>query len=102
MDRRVAWFYVTPRGAVWDWLIDFDTRKFDSDWNGIEASASRDAGEWSAEVRLPFEALGVDAAPPWFRFNIRRKQESTQREALWTPAFDWKLLAEQSKLFVER
>lgn len=101
-DRRVAWFYVTPRGAVWDWLIDFDTRKFDSDWNGIEASASRDAGGWTAEVRLPFEALGVDAVPPWFRFNIRRKQESTQREALWTPAFDWKLLAEQSKLFVER
>lgn len=81
----LAWFYVTPNGAVWD------LRKaggvLERGWDGVEAAAQVDAEGWTVEVRVPYAALGLDIVPETWSFDLRRRQVRTQGEATATSAF---------------
>jgi 3',5'-cyclic AMP phosphodiesterase CpdA len=83
---QVFWFYVNPNGAVWDLHADRAAGEVHRDWDAVEAAATVSATGWSAEARVPFSALGAAPGDGW-RFDVRRRQESTQTEAVFTPAF---------------
>jgi len=85
--QQLYWFYVNPNGAVWDLHSDRAAQVVDRGWDATEASAQVHDGGWTAEVRLEFAALGLDAPPDTLRFDFRRKHDGRQAEATWTPAF---------------
>src|SRR4051812_423394 len=81
-DRRNGFVFVTnPAGAKADTQIANEGRDVNTSWDAVWTVATRrDAGGWSAEIRIPFKTLrferGVDRV--WgvnFSRRIRRKNE---------------------------
>ncbi|MBD3368635.1 MAG: hypothetical protein GF405_10775 [Candidatus Eisenbacteria bacterium] len=91
MDEMAVYqVYVNPAGTVFDQRITFDETMWYTthvDWNGgIEASGDVGEDRWTAEIRIPFEVIGLDAPPQGsVGLNFRRKQPDG-----WPPA-DWQV-----------
>lgn len=83
----VYWFYVTPNGAIWDLHADRAARVVHMDWDAVEAGASVDDTGWTVEARVPFAALGVSEPSGAWAFDLRRRNNREQSEALFTPGF---------------
>jgi hypothetical protein len=85
-DKRNAYlFIVNPNGAQYDALVTDNSRKMNSDWNGVwYVAAKRTDQGWFAEIKIPFSTLKFSAEneQTWginFERNIRRKRE----QVLW-------------------
>jgi hypothetical protein len=73
-DRRSAFLFGTnPNGAMWDAQFS-GVDDLNENWNGIwEVGVSRDGAGWTAEFRIPFQALRFHAGRTTnFGFNVRR------------------------------
>jgi len=85
--KQMFWFYVNPTGHVWDLHYDGDAGELHRDWDDVEAAARVDEAGWTAEAAIRWSDLGLEAPPETLRFDARRKQERTQSQAVFTPAF---------------
>jgi hypothetical protein len=81
-DRRNGFvFVVNPAGAKSDAQIANEGRDVNTSWDGVwSVATTRDAGGWTAEIRIPFKSLRFEpgAARVWgvnFSRRIRRKNE---------------------------
>jgi hypothetical protein len=73
-------FIVNPRGARYEALGQ------DAGWNGAWTAATRRyPGGWSAELRLPYETLGVRGVPgaSWQADFIRRRKNVREETSSW-------------------
>jgi hypothetical protein len=87
-DRRNGFVFVTnAAGAKADTQIANEGRDVNASWDGVWTVATRrDAGGWSAEIRIPFKTLRFErgADRVWgvnFSRRIRRKNETDY----WSP-----------------
>lgn len=85
--EQFYWFYVNPNGAVWDLHADKAVHALHMEWDAVEARATVDGSGWSVEARIPFAALGVSEPSGRWAFDIRRRNNREQSEALFTPGF---------------
>lgn len=90
LDRRTTiGFVLNAAGARLDYRgineSDFRT-EFDALWQG---AVSRDAQGWSAEFRVPYQALGIDPANPPATIGLNLSRDHARRNA----TYDWALLA---------
>jgi len=87
-DRRNGFvFVINPVGAKSDAQIANEGRDVNTSWDGVWSVATkRDAGGWTAEIRIPFKTLRFDGGGTgvWgvnFSRRIRRKNEVD----FWSP-----------------
>jgi hypothetical protein len=86
--RTTLGFALNPAGARLDYRAadESDLRvEHDAVWQG---AARRVAGGWSAELRLPFAALGIDPRRPPSRIGLNLSRDHARRNA----TYDWALL----------
>jgi hypothetical protein len=93
--RRYFEIEISPRGALFDAVVDSphgDRRamRVDPAWNapGLERTVARTAGGWTAELRLPWQALVDGTPPPVWRlglFRIERPPGGTPEFSAWSP-----------------
>ncbi len=86
--RTTIGFTLNPAGGKLDYrgIDESDFRvEFDTIWQG---AASRDARGWSAEFRIPYEALGLDPYAPPERLGFNISRDHSRRNA----TYDWALL----------
>ncbi len=86
--RTTVGFAMNASGARLDYRgineSDFRT-EFDALWQGAVA---RDAGGWTAEFRIPYQALGIDPANPPPTIGLNLSRDHARRNA----TYDWALL----------
>jgi len=80
--------YVNPLGTVFDERVFREPDGFwtnDPSWNGdYEVRTARGEDFWTAEVRIPLQQLGADAARGRvLRLNFRRKQSRYESYGAW-------------------
>ncbi len=74
-------FIVNPNGSLWDGLHGAANFGGDVDLEGIEVEAARGGDRWSAELRVPFAALGAIAQPgEVWGFNVGRERKAGRSE----------------------
>ncbi len=84
-DGRYGYlFAVNPHGARYDALASRQGESENRNWDGIwEAKASRDAGGWSVEIRIPILTLSFrEGLDEWF-FNVERRIERNKEVQRW-------------------
>ena len=81
--QRAYIFGVSPYGAQVDGILTGDP---DFKWDGVWDSATkRGAGEWTAELSVPFRILRISAhGRPW-RIWVRREITSWNEVSTWPP-----------------
>jgi hypothetical protein len=86
-------FAVNPGGARYDALIALTGEGEDDSWDGIwEAAASRDAGGWTAEIRIPILTLKFKRRLRDWHFNVERRIERLLETSRWaSPNLDYPL-----------
>jgi len=88
-DRRTTLgFVVNPGGARLDYRGINESEfiiEYDMVWSG---AASRDDTGWSAEMRIPWSALGIDPASPPETIGLNLSRDHSRR----TATYDWSLL----------
>jgi len=79
--QRAYIFGVNPYGVELDGIL---TAEPDFKWDGVwEAAARRGAGEWSAEIAVPFRILRISAhGRPW-RLWVRREIRAWNEVSSW-------------------
>lgn len=90
LDGRTGYvFAVNPGAARYDALVAPSTRSGeDEQWDAIwEARTARDAGGWSAEIRIPLKSLTFDASLDRWGFNVERRVERLQEVSRWASPF---------------
>lgn len=93
-DLVVYQVYVNADGVVFDQKITFDENMWwtaHPEWNGeYQIATSRADDKWTAEIAIPFAALGADHSDggTW-RLNFRRKQQRTSASADWQVPIDY-------------
>jgi hypothetical protein len=87
--RTTLGFVLNPNGAKLDYRaiddVTFGT-EFDTRWEG--AAAIDDEG-WTAELRIPYSSLGIDASHPPARIGLNFSRDHARRNA----TYDWAILA---------
>jgi hypothetical protein len=86
-DRRSAYqFMVNAAGARSD-LYRFNDGEFDNSWNGVwDVAVTRDSLGWTAEFKIPFSQLQVDAGEEGrIGFNVGRRIFRRNEVAYWRP-----------------
>ncbi|MEM6788283.1 MAG: DUF5916 domain-containing protein [Myxococcota bacterium] len=88
-DRRTTLgFVVNPGGALLDYRGINESEfliEYDMVWAG---AARRDARGWTAELRIPWSALGIDPAAPPAAIGLNLTRDHSRR----TATYDWSLL----------
>lgn len=80
-------FSVNPSGARVDGLVAYRGEGENRSWDGLwEAKTSRDAGGWSAEIRIPVLTLGFKPGLREWDFNVERYQERLRETSRWSGA----------------
>jgi hypothetical protein len=86
-DRRTAFsFGVNPVGMQVDGVF-VDDVNYDSTWNAVwEAAATRDAGGWTVEYRIPFSVFAFHpGAPMTWGLNVYRSNPASGEVSNWSP-----------------
>ncbi len=86
--RTTIGFAINPAGGKLDYrgIDESDFRvEFDAVWQG---AAARTTDGWSAELRIPYDALGIDPAAPPERLGFNISRDHSRR----TATYDWALL----------
>jgi hypothetical protein len=86
-------FAVNPAGARFDGLVVAEGEDVNSAWDAIwEAKVSRDAGGWSAEIRIPARSMGFVRGLTTWGFNVQRHVQRLQETSRWaSPSRDFEL-----------
>jgi hypothetical protein len=80
-------FAVNPGGARFDALVDPGGESVDRNWDGEwEAATARDAGGWTAEVRIPIQSLSFKRELSAWGFNVQRRIQRLQETDRWASA----------------
>jgi hypothetical protein len=80
-------FSVNPTGARIDGLVAYRGEGEYRNWDGIwEAKTSRDAGGWSAEIRIPILTLSFKPGLQEWDFNVERYLERLRETSRWSGA----------------
>jgi hypothetical protein len=80
-------FAVNPGGARFDALVDPGGESVDRNWDGEwEAATARDAGGWTAEVRIPIQSLSFNRELSAWGFNVQRRIQRLQETDRWASA----------------
>ncbi len=94
LDGRSGYiFALNPSGARYDALVADQGEGENSDWDAVwEAATHRGPQGWSAEVRIPIQSLGFNAALDEWGFNVERRLERLQESSRWaSPTRDAKI-----------
>ena len=85
LDGRSGYvFAVNPSGARYDGLINPGGESDNPDWDGIwEASTSRTATGWAAEIRIPIQTLSFNPSLREWHFNIQRRIQRRLETDRW-------------------
>jgi hypothetical protein len=85
LDARSGYvFAVNPSGARFDALV-VDRETVTSEWDAAwEAKTSREAGGWSAEIRIPILSLGFKKDLARWGFNVQRRVQRLQETSRWS------------------
>jgi len=88
LDGRSGYvFAVNPSGARFDGLVIEQGEDVNKDWDTIwEAKTSRDAGGWSAEIRIPIKSLSFKKDLTTWGFNVQRRVQRLQETSRWSGA----------------
>ncbi len=80
-------FAVNPNGARFDGLVTERGEEVNTDWDAIwEASTSRDAAGWSAEIRIPIKSLSFKPGLNAWGFNVQRNVQRLLETSRWAGA----------------
>lgn len=80
-------FAVNPNGARFDGLVAERGEEVNTDWDAIwEAVTSRDAGGWSAEIRIPIKSLSFKPGLTAWGFNVQRSVQRLLETSRWAGA----------------
>ncbi len=78
-------FAVNPGGARYDALVSPGGETADPNWDGLwEAATARDAGGWSAEIRIPVSTLAFGKGLSAWYFNVERRVQRLQEVDRWS------------------
>jgi len=91
-DARSGYvFAVNPGGARLDALVNPGGESVNTSWDGQwEAGTSRDAGGWTAEIRIPVEILSFPRDSRGWSFNVQRRVQRLQETDRWaSPRLDY-------------
>ncbi len=79
--QRAYIFGVNPYGVQLDGILTGDP---DFKWDGVwDAAAHRSAGEWTAEIAVPFRILRISAAGRPWRIWVRRESSAWNEVSTW-------------------
>jgi hypothetical protein len=86
-------FAVNPAGARFDALVDPGGEDVNASWDGEwEASTSRDAAGWTAEIRIPIDTLRFRRDLAEWSFNVQRRVQRLQETSRWaSPRQDYEI-----------
>ncbi len=86
-------FAVNPGGARFDALVDPGGESINKDWDGEwEAATSRDAGGWTAEIRIPIDTLSFKRGLAEWGLNVQRQVQRLQETSRWaSPVLDYEV-----------
>jgi hypothetical protein len=89
LDGRTGYiFALNPGGARYDALVARRGEGEDPQWDAVwEAATARDAGGWSAEIRIPLQSLTFDGTLDRWGFNVERRVERLQEVSRWASPF---------------
>ena len=77
-------FAVNPGGARFDGLVQPGGEHVDENWDGEwEAGTARDAGGWTAEIRIPIETLRFKRDLREWGLNVQRRVQRLQETDRW-------------------
>jgi len=77
-------FAVNPGGARFDALVEPGGEGVDSNWDGEwEAATARDAGGWTAEIRIPIATLRFKRDLREWSLNVQRRVQRLQETDRW-------------------
>ena len=80
-------FAVNPNGARFDGLVAERGEEVNTDWDAIwEATTSRDATGWSAEIRIPIKSLSFKPGLNAWGFNVQRSVQRLLETSRWAGA----------------
>ncbi len=80
---RAYIFGVNPYGVQLDGILTLEP---DFKWDGVwDAAAHRGAGEWTAEIALPFRIMRISAAGRPWRLWVRREITAWNEVSSWPP-----------------
>jgi len=80
-------FAVNPNGARFDGLVAERGEEVNTDWDAIwEATTSRDAAGWSAEIRIPIKSLSFKPGLNAWGFNVQRGVQRLLETSRWAGA----------------
>jgi len=87
-DERSGYvFGVNALGSRFDGLINSQGDDVNSSWDALwEASVSRDATGWSAEVRIPLQSLNFKNGLDHWGLNVERRVQSLLETSRWSGA----------------
>jgi hypothetical protein len=94
MDGRSGYvFAVNPGGARYDALVQPGGEEADKNWDGEwEAGTARDAGGWTAEIRIPIETLSFRGDRRGWSLNVQRRVQRLQETDRWaSPRQDYSI-----------
>ncbi len=94
LDGRSGYiFALNPTGARYDALVANQGEGENPQWDTVwEAATYRGPNGWSAEVRIPIQSLGYDAALSEWGFNLERRLQRLQETSRWaSPTRDAKI-----------
>jgi hypothetical protein len=78
-------FAVNPGGARYDALVNPGGETEDPNWDGLwEAATARDAGGWSAEIRIPISTLAFARGLASWNLNVERRIQRLQEIDRWS------------------
>jgi hypothetical protein len=85
LDGRSGYvFAVNPNGARFDGLVTAQGEEVNTDWDAIwEATTARDAGGWSAEIRIPIKSLSFKQGLAEWGFNVQRSVQRLLEISRW-------------------
>ena len=86
-------FAVNPGGARFDALVQPGGEDVDKNWDGEwEAATRRDAGGWTAEIRIPIETLSFRRDLGEWGLNVQRRVQRLQETDRWaSPRQDYSI-----------
>jgi hypothetical protein len=86
-------FAVNPGGARYDALVQPGGEEADKNWDGEwEAATTRDAGGWTAEIRIPIETLSFRGDLREWGLNVQRRVQRLQETDRWaSPRQDYSI-----------
>ncbi len=94
LDGRSGFvFAINPNGARYDALVAGQGETENANWDAVwEASATRTATGWSAEIRIPVRSLLFKPGLAEWGFNVQRRAQRLQETDRWaSPERDYKV-----------